>query len=236
MAQPLTPPQPTVGSLGIPKSMTRCVQRVLAGLLLVLLCLAVVGRSLPSQQTVARYGPQAQKLFRDWQDVLNTLGNSPEAARLKEVNAFFNRRIDYAEDKVLWKQEDYWPTPLETFGKGAGDCKSFVIGKYVSLRLLGMDPDKIRLTYVKARIGGPSSNVTQAHMVLAYYPAPEAEPLILDNLVTSILPASQRPDLIPVFSFNMESIWVGTTQNNNVSRLTRWRQLLDKMKAEGFTL
>lgn len=67
-------------------------------------------------------------------------------------------------------------------------------------------------------------------------PAPEAEPLVLDNLVTSILPDSQRPDLIPVFSFNMESLWVGTTQNNNVSRLTRWRQLLDKMKAEGFTL
>ncbi|WP_029770469.1 transglutaminase-like cysteine peptidase [Pseudogulbenkiania sp. MAI-1] len=216
--------------------MTRCVRRVLAGLLLALLCLAVVGRSLPSQQAVARYGPQAQKLFREWQDLLNTLGTSPEAAQLKEVNAFFNRRIAYAEDKVVWKQEDYWPTPLETFSKGAGDCKSFVIGKYVSLRLLGVDPDKIRLTYVKARIGGPASNVTQAHMVLAYYPAPDVEPLVLDNLVTSILPASQRPDLIPVFSFNMESIWVGTTQNNNVSRLTRWKQLLDKMKAEGFIL
>lgn len=39
-------------------------------------------------------------------------------------------------------------------------------------------------------------------MVVAYYPAPDAEPLILDNLLTTILPASERPDLIPVFSFN----------------------------------
>lgn len=236
MAQPLSPPLLFPCRLGSPWQLTRCVRRVLAGLLLALLCLTVVGRSLPTQQTVARYGPQAQKLFREWQDLLNTLGASPENNRLREVNAFFNRRIDYAEDKVVWKREDYWPTPLETFSKGAGDCKSFVISKYVSLRLLGVDPEKLRLTYVRARIGGPNSTISQAHMILAYYPAPDAEPQILDNLVTSILPASQRPDLTPVFSFNMESIWVGTTQNNNVSRLTRWKQLLDKMKAEGFTL
>lgn len=167
--------------------------------------------------------------------MLNGANGSPENQRLKEVNEFFNRRITYAENSQVWRQEDYWATPLETFGKGMADCKGFVISKYVSLRLLGVAPDKIRLTYVKARIGGPSSNITQAHMVLAYYPTPTTEPLILDNLITSIQPASQRPDLIPVFSFNMESIWVGGTQNNNVNRLTRWKQLLDKLKAEGFS-
>ncbi len=199
-----------------------------------LLCLGVTGSSLPSEQTVSRYGPQAQRLYRDWQTMLNNAGSS-DNQRLKEVNEFFNRRITYAENSQVWRQEDYWATPLETFGKGMADCKGFVIGKYVSLRMLGVAPDKIRLTYVKARIGGPSSNVTQAHMVLAYYPSPMVEPLILDNLITSIQPASQRPDLIPVFSFNMESIWVGGTQNNNVNRLTRWKQLLDKLKTEGFT-
>ncbi|WP_089086374.1 transglutaminase-like cysteine peptidase [Aquitalea magnusonii] len=199
-----------------------------------LLCLGVTGSSLPSEQTVSRYGPQAQRLYREWQAMLNNAGSS-DSARLKEVNEFFNRRITYAENSQVWRQEDYWATPLETFGKGMADCKGFVIGKYVSLRMLGVAPDKIRLTYVKARIGGPSSNVTQAHMVLAYYPSPTVEPLILDNLITSIQPASQRPDLIPVFSFNMESIWVGGTQNNNVNRLTRWKQLLDKLKTEGFT-
>ncbi len=198
-------------------------------------CLVVTGSSLPSEQTVARYGPNAQRLFRDWQAMLNNQASNPETQRLKEVNEFFNRRITYAENSAVWRQEDYWATPLETFGKGMADCKGFVIAKYVSLRLSGVAPDKIRLTYVKARIGGPSSNVTQAHMVLAYYPTPTTEPLILDNLITSIQPASQRSDLIPVFSFNMESIWVGGTQNSNVSRLTRWKQLLDKLKAEGFS-
>lgn len=99
-----------------------------------------------------------------------------------------------------------------------------------------MAPQKLRLTYVKARIGGAASTVTQAHMVLAYYANPAAEPLILDNLITTIRPASQRADLQPVFSFNADGIWVGggPNPNSSVDRLTRWRQLIDKMKTEGF--
>jgi hypothetical protein len=41
--------------------------------------------------------------------------------------------------------------------------------------------------------------------VLAYYALPEAEPLILDNLISELRPASRRPDLTPVFSFNAEN-------------------------------
>jgi predicted transglutaminase-like cysteine proteinase len=204
-------------------------------LLLCIFCVDGAGNSLPSQQTVAQFGPHAQRLFRDWQTLLNSLNSSSDLQRLSGVNTFFNQRIIYSENSEVWNKADYWATPLETFGKGAGDCKSFAIGKYVSLRLLGMAPEKIRLVYVKVEIGGPSSNVTEAHMVLAYYETPTSEPLILDNLINSIKPASMRPDLIPVFSFNMESIWVGTVQDNNVGQLTRWKQLLNKLKAEGFS-
>jgi predicted transglutaminase-like cysteine proteinase len=190
--------------------------------------------TLPSEQTVARYGPKAQRLFHQWQSLLQSLANHPDAEVLKNINVFFNRRIQYAENESVWNQADYWATPLETFGKGAGDCKSFVINKYVSFRLLGIAPQKLRLVYVKAQIGGGASHLTQAHMVLAYYPTPTAEPLILDNLIDSIEPASRRPDLIPVFSFNMENIVVGGVSSNEVDRLGRWKQLLTKLKAEGF--
>ena len=50
----------------------------------------------------------------------------------------------------------------------------------------------------------------QAHRVLAYYPTPEVEPLILDNLVSDMHPASRRPDLLPVFSFNAQGLWPKT--------------------------
>ncbi|BEV73771.1 transglutaminase-like cysteine peptidase [Paludibacterium sp. THUN1379] len=199
------------------------------------LMLSVTASTLPSESTVARYGPQAQKLFHQWQTLLLSLASRGDAQALKSINLFFNRRIVFAQNRNVWNQADYWATPLETFGKGAGDCKSFVINKYVSLRLLGMAPEKLRLVYVKARIGGAGSQVSEAHMVLAYYPSAAAEPLILDNLVDSILPASQRPDLTPVFSFNMDNIRVGNVQSDQVNQLARWKQLLDKLNAEGFS-
>jgi len=74
-------------------------------------------------------------------------------------------------------------------------------------------------------------------MVLAYYASPEAEPLILDNLVGEIRPASRRPDLTPVFSFNSEGLWQGNgsqRMGDPVERLSRWREVLRKARAEGF--
>jgi hypothetical protein len=75
-------------------------------------------------------------------------------------------------------------------------------------------------------------------MVLAYYPTPEADPLVLDSLVKDILPASGRPDLTPVFSFNADAIWQGVggvaVGGTPQQRLTRWRDVLQRGKEEGF--
>ena len=93
----------------------------------------------------------------------------------------------------------------------------------------------MRLIYVRAKIGGPHSSISQAHMVLGYYPKPGDEPLILDNLVTEIYPASRRTDLTPVFSFNSEGLWVGQTNSGNsaTARLSRWRGVIERMQQEG---
>ena len=53
----------------------------------------------------------------------------------------------------------------------------------------------------------------------------------------TVRPASLRPDLTPVFSFNGEGLWSGvgaTTAGNPLVRLSLWRDLLAKAKAEGF--
>ncbi len=75
------------------------------------------------------------------------------------------------------------------------------------------------------------------HMVLAHYATPGAEPSILDNLVGDIRPASRRRDLEPVFSFNGEGLWqgVGTSRAGDpAARLSRWRDVQVKARAEGF--
>lgn len=186
-----------------------------------------------------RYGEPASALVADWRRMLQDADAQPEQARLERVNSFFNRRIRFDDDALIWKTNDYWATPLETMGRKAGDCEDFAIAKYVSLRLLGVPADKLRLIYVRAQIGGPSSAISQAHMVVGYFPTPDAEPLVLDNLIGEIRPAARRPDLFPVFSFNDAGLWVAGAQQSSAdptARLSRWRDALQRMRSEGLPL
>ena len=184
-----------------------------------------------------RFGTVAVASLQDWQRLLQESTDQPAPAKLQQVNDFFNRRIRFGEDQEIWGQSDYWATPMETLGRGAGDCEDFTIAKYFTLLLLGISEEKLRLIYVQARLGGVNSSITQAHMVLAFYPAPEAEPLILDNLINDLQPASRRPDLQPVFSFNRQGLWQGASGARGAggpSSLSRWEQLLKRARAEGF--
>jgi predicted transglutaminase-like cysteine proteinase len=159
-----------------------------------------------------------------------------DEGKLVALNQFFNRRIQSREDIDVWGQVDYWASPLEMMEKGAGDCEDFAIAKYFSLVALGMPVQKLRLVYVRAQIGGPGGAV-QAHMVLAYYAQPNAEPQILDSLISELRPASRRPDLSPVFSFNSEGLWQGVgsqSAGDPTARLSRWREILVKARNEGF--
>lgn len=189
------------------------------------------------QSVQQRYGGNAAAVARDWNNILTLFHDEPEQKKLKDINEFFNRKIHFAPDKQVWGVEDYWATPIEMMIKGSGDCEDFTIAKYFSLKFLGVPVSKLRLTYVKARIGGEESNITQAHMVLTYYATPDAEPLVLDNLIGEIRPASRRSDLVPIFSFNSEGVWAAgsaTPQPGSGSRLSRWNDVVEKMKSEGF--
>ena len=192
------------------------------------------------QQTAAtRYGAQAATAIRDWQAALEDVRKSSERERLQFINAYFNGRVRWIDDQITWGVVDYWATPLEMLGRGQGDCEDYVIAKYFSLKNLGVPVSKMRLTYARARIGGPASTITQAHMVLAYYASPDAEPLILDNLISEMRPASRRADLAAVFSFNSEGLWMAGGQPQppgGSSGLTRWQDLLTRMKSEGFDI
>ncbi|TAK90057.1 MAG: transglutaminase [Burkholderiaceae bacterium] len=183
-----------------------------------------------------RYGEAALPLLRDWDRMIQDAAPLPETEKLRRVNEFFNRHIVFTDDMVLWHQADYWATPLETMGRAAGDCEDYTIAKYMTLKQMQVPIEKLRLIYVRARIGGPYSTVQQAHMVLGYYAQPNAEPLILDNLISDIRPASRRSDLFPVFSFNGDGLWVGGETNpvaSATARLSRWRDVLTRMQQEG---
>ena len=190
------------------------------------------------QSAFKKQGGQSQTLI-DWQIMLHDANELPANDKLKRVNEFFNRHISYAENRDVWGKDDYWATPVESLSRSKGDCKAYVIAKYFALIELNIPVKQLRLIYVKAQIGGELSPIQQAHMILAYYPSPDAEPLILDNLITDIRPASRRTDLLPIFSFNGEGIFVGvsggaTVGPGGVGQLSHWADLLRRAHAEGF--
>ena len=191
-----------------------------------------------AQASLKKLGGQPQNLL-EWQSMLREAsGTSPEE-KLKRVNEYFNRHIAFNSNLEVWGQGDYWATLLETLSKQKADCKGYVVAKYFSLLELNIPVNQLRLIYVKARIGGELSPMQLSHMVLAYYPTPEAEPLVLDNLITEIRPASRRPDLLPIFSFNSDGIFVGNSGAasvgpGGVGQLSRWADLLRRVHAEGF--
>jgi len=184
-------------------------------------------------EAASRYGAKGSARVGAWLQLLQADRTMAEADKLASINDFWNRNVAQADDQTVWGTADYWATPLEALGKGAGDCEDFVIGKYFSLIKLGVPTSKLRFVYVRARVGGPQSTEQVAHMVLGYYPAPDAMPLVLDSLVSGILPASQRRDLVPIFSFNAEGVYVDGKQAAPVDRIGRWRNLLQRMEREG---
>lgn len=200
---------------------------------------AVLNQEAMLQQLVTRFGPARVPLFQDWQAMLADSTSLSHEAKLKRVNDFFNRNIVFDDDINVWQQSDYWATPLETIGRGRGDCEDFAIAKYYSLLTLGIPPNQMRLVYVKAKFDTPTGSVQQAHMVLAYYATPNAEPQVLDNLDMTIRAASKRPDLLPVFSFNSQGIFAGASGKEVASaggtgRLSRWEDLMRRARADGF--
>ena len=206
----------------------------------ILVCVISVAFALGSdvdhlwQQAQSIYGEDGKVAVQHWQNLFEQAQTENTRQQLTTVNDFFNSSIVFGNDVQIWGESDYWATPLETLVHRHGDCEDFSIAKYISLRRLGFNDKQLRLVYVKADVG---SAKPQAHMVLAYYSIPTAEPLILDNLNQEIWPASKRTDLTPVFSFNSEGLWVGSDPDSRVrkpeTRLSRWREVLLRMRAEG---
>ena len=188
------------------------------------------------EQLSAKFGPDARARLAAWQkfilsrrlpeELRASLSGKTERDTLETVNAYFNR-IPFIHDAKHWGVVDYWASPAEMLASNGGDCEDFSIAKYFALKEIGVPISRLRITYVKA------TRINQAHMVLAYYPGADAEPLILDNLEDQIRPASQRPDLIPVYHFNDDEVRLSKSgERGSPTQIRIWRGLLDKLERE----
>lgn len=211
--------------------------------LLVCLLAACLSLSLPlvaqfniSEQLLDRIEAEHNRFARQrvegWRDLMSPENRAlSDLEKLERVNSFFNANVQFLDDIVLWGKQDYWATPLEMLTIGAGDCEDYSIAKYFTLKALGVDEEKLRITYVKA------IEIDQAHMVLTYFENRRAVPLVLDNLIPDIKPASRRNDLVPVYSFNGTGLWLAKSRGEGqrvgeASRLSLWNELTRRMQNE----
>lgn len=173
------------------------------------------------------YGEQAVKRLNSLLVMMDTMVSSPEDKIVVAVNRFFNQ-LEFSPDMDTWQKKDYWASRLEFLGKGQGDCEDFAVAKFLTMVQLGVPEQKLFLTYVKA-IGYPEA----AHLVVTYYQQPGAVPYVLDNYDQRILPATQRNDLIPVYSFTANDLYLqkqrglGKRVDRNLLKTQRNLQAID---------
>jgi predicted transglutaminase-like cysteine proteinase len=183
-------------------------------------------------EMVSRFSSSARERINGWtgfargQQLARVRAPSGDAAQLQTVNSYVNA-VPWYDDAKHWGQVDYWATPAETIASHGGDCEDFAIAKYFLLKELGFPIERLRITYVRA------TKINQPHMVLAYYAAPGDEPLILDNLDGRVRPASERADLVPVYSFNDEDVVIiqGNRRGNSM-QIRAWQGLIERLQRE----
>lgn len=174
--------------------------------------------------------PVTQQRVDSWKALIDSGSSWSDIKKLTSVNDFVNK-FEFVDDIDHWQQEDYWATPLETLVTKGGDCEDFALAKYFTLSAMGMPEDKLRLTYVKAL------SINKAHMVVSYYENKKSTPLILDNLKPKIVPANERNDLIPAYSFNGSGLWLSNKNESDryiddASRISLWQQVKQRMNVE----
>lgn len=137
--------------------------------------------------------------LENWQKFLTQISNSNEADQIYRVHRYINR-FRYVTDKRNWRRRDYWAIPEQLFERG-GDCEDYVIAKYLSLRALGIDADRLRVVVVYDR------KKREDHAVLAVLGPNET--VILDNYRRRVMSwTDMKRRYRPYYSLNENAVWI----------------------------
>lgn len=167
-----------------------------------------------------------------WDRYIKETKNKKLSYKLLKTNHFWNA-YKYKKDKDVWKKKDYWTTPLEFLVAGGGDCEDYAIGKYYSLKKLGIPDYKLRFIYGSVKVKNKKER--DVHMVLSYWKDKDSDPLILDNINKKILPLSKRKDFKPIYSFNKYALWKSRFKGTYFKKMgknnmKKWKSLKIRME------
>ncbi|MDY0320172.1 MAG: transglutaminase-like cysteine peptidase [Arcobacteraceae bacterium] len=154
------------------------------------------------------------KRIENLKQFIGSLSTKNTEQKINSVNLYFNQIVP-AYDSFSDVNRDEWDTMIDFVKKGKGDCEEYAISKYQTLKMSGVDENKLYLMVVRER----TRQNNEFHLVTAYYET-KTNPLILDNLSFKVLPLSKRIDLHPIMIFNEENSY-------NVDKLGRKMQSIN---------
>ncbi|MCK5424014.1 MAG: transglutaminase-like cysteine peptidase [Emcibacter sp.] len=152
----------------------------------------------PVPKTICRKTVQ-QKCYRQaWHELLDFLKDKPAERQIAEINTHMNK-APYINDIINWGIPDYWASVRQFFKKD-GDCEDYAIAKYMSLKELGFDADKMRIVVVQ------DTNLDVPHAVLVV--SLNGDRLVLDNQISYVVKEKAVLHYRPFYSINENAWWL----------------------------
>ena len=146
------------------------------------------------------YGGRSGERLTNWNNLMKSLVGKSHITQARKIDAYFNQ-YQYKYDSTIKNVRyavDTWRTFRNFLGQLGGDCEDYALAKYYSLRRLGVPKEKLKFFsgYIGTQYKGGR------HMVLAYVPKKNSDPLILDNNTIYAEYLSKRTNLKPFVYFN----------------------------------
>ncbi len=136
--------------------------------------------------------------WQAWQKLLAESRAKPPLQQLEQINKFLNQ-YRYITDPINWGVDDYWESPSQFLAR-YGDCEDYAIAKFLSLRALGWDNDRLRVVVLQ------DLNLKIPHAVLVAQV--DGKYFVLDNQIPQVVEASTIRHYRPIFSVNETAWWL----------------------------
>jgi len=94
-------------------------------------------------------------------EILENLKRQPEAERALLVKRLVDRQVSYRPDSA---GADIWSSPLETLGRGYGDCEDIVFATYALLLQAGFDAQALGILLLQNRRTGRGHAVLELRL------------------------------------------------------------------------
>ncbi len=134
---------------------------------------------------------------RVWNDFMRSIEHDSTPRQILKVNLWFNA-FPYKRDDYLYGKSDHWASPTEFLEYG-GDCEDYTIIKYITLRLLGLPAESMKIAMVYDVFSGTD----HALLIVKH----DDETYVLDNRENLTIPANYTARYKPHYVFNEEQFW-----------------------------